>query len=457
MGFTRIEEVFRYIESFTNLERSGSLFGPRTYRLDRMQILLEGFGHPQLAYRTLHVAGTKGKGSTACLAAWALHEAGRRTGLYTSPHVASYLERMEVLGQPPDLPLLLRLADEVRAAVEGLSPAVVENLGGPNTFELLTLLAFLYFRDTACTDVVVEVGIGGRLDATNLVLPLACLITPIELEHTDVLGPTLEAIAAEKAGIIKPGVPVFSAAQDAEVRQVLRRVAAERGSRILFLDEQLQWLDTTLGREGTELCLRLRGEAKACYSLRLLGAYQGENAALAHLTLRRALDLPADALRRGFARASLPGRLERVGSQPPVLLDGAHTPRSVQRLVESFRVMFLGPDDGGGGGVLLFAAAAGKRIEAMAEILAPAFRDIVVTTPGSFRESEPRRVFEAFAARNPATILEADPGRALELVLGRAGGRRPVLVTGSFYLVGEIRRLLLARQPAPGQHSMVGQ
>jgi dihydrofolate synthase/folylpolyglutamate synthase len=489
MGFTSIEEVFRYIESFTNLERSGSLFGPRTYRLDRMQILLESFGRPQLAYRTLHIAGTKGKGSTACLAAWALHEAGRRTGLYTSPHVVSYLERMEVLGEEQNLPLLLRLAGEVRAAVQGLPPQVVENFGGPNTFELLTLLGFLYFREMACTDVVVEVGIGGRLDATNLVAPVACLITPIELEHTDVLGPTLEAIATEKAGIIKPGVPVFSAAQAAEVRPVLRRVAAARGSEILFLDEELESLDTTLGRAETRLRLHLRGEAPVRYTLRLLGDYQAENAALAHLALRRALDLPGEALSRGFARATLPGRLERIGSQPPVLLDGAHTPRSVERLAESFRRLYLGPEGSPGRGVLLFAAAAGKRIEAMAGILAPMFPDIVITTPGSFRESEPRRVFEAFLALNPATILEVNPGRALELALDRAGGEpteragqigghrpphrgkglhrggqarppgrawRPVLVTGSFYLVGEIRRLLLARHASIDTHPASG-
>jgi dihydrofolate synthase/folylpolyglutamate synthase len=460
VSFQSTAEVFRYIESFTNLERSGSLFGPRTYRLDRMRILLEAFGNPQLAYRTLHVAGTKGKGSTACLCAWALHEAGRRTGLYTSPHVESYLERMEVLGTKPDEPLILHLADRVREAVRGLSADVVERFGGPNTFELLTLLAFLYFRETGCTDAVVEVGIGGRLDATNLVAPAACLITPIELEHTDVLGTTLPAIAAEKAGVIKAGVPVFSAAQAPEVHEVLRAAAAERGSRILFLDEQLEQLEVALGGESTEVLLQLRGEEPARYSLRLLGAHQAENAALAHTALRQALDLPEEALRRGFARASLPGRMERIGDRPPVLLDGAHTPLSVKRVAECFRALYLRPGEGPGAAVLLFAAAAGKRVEAMAEILAPQFRDIVITTPGGFRESEPHRVHEAFAARNPAAILEPEPAQALQRALLAAAkpgaAPRPVLVTGSFYLVGEIRRLLLTPGAPAGRAGGAG-
>jgi dihydrofolate synthase/folylpolyglutamate synthase len=446
VAFRDLEELFHYIESFTNLERSGSLFSSRSYQLERMKLLLAAFQQPQLRCRTLHIAGSKGKGSTAVLLARALQEAGFRTGLYTSPHVESYLERIEVLGEPPDVPLLLRLGEEIRRTVQGLPEHSMRSMGPPNTFELLTLLGFCYFRERACDWVVVETGIGGRLDATNLVSPELCLITPIELEHTDVLGDTLQAIASEKAGIIKPRVPVLCGRQPEPVRAVMRRVARERGSPLLLLDEELQSLQAACDREGTEVRVGLRGEPEVELRLALIGQRQGENAALAWLALRRCLEVPEEAVRLGFSRASLPGRMELLQRQPPLVADGAHTPRSVEAVLETFRELY------GGGGVLLFAAAAGKRVAEMAEVLAEAFPAVVVTSPGSFRESHPEEVYREFLLRNPGTILEGDTGQALLKALSLAGESRPILVTGSFYLVGEVRSRLRRRlaQAGPG-------
>lgn len=436
MAFHSLEEVFRYIESFTNLEKSGSLFTARTYRLDRMRLLLERFGQPQLACKTFHIAGTKGKGSTAALLAHGLQEAGVRTGLYTSPHVMSYIERMEVLGSTPQVQTILSLAEQIRLAVEQLPAETTRAMGPPNTFELLTLLAFCYFRETACEYVVVETGIGGRLDATNLVEPQLCLITPIELEHTDVLGNTLAEIAREKAGIFKPGKPVYSAAQQGEVKEELRLAAGRVGCPIAFVDEQLSAFQADCSAAGTELSFALAGGRETSYSLSLIGTVQAENAVLVHLAVQRSLPWLLPFLKAGFAAARLPARMEVLHRDPAVVIDGAHTPRSVKIVLDTFTELF------GTDGVLLFAAAAGKRIPEMAQILAPSFRQIVVTTPGTFRESNAEEVCRAFLRHNPGTLLIPDSPRALARARELAGAERPLLVTGSFYLAGLVREIL---------------
>jgi dihydrofolate synthase/folylpolyglutamate synthase len=436
VSFTRLEEVFAYIESFTNLEKSGSLFSSRTYRLDRMRLLLDGFAQPQLSYRTIHIAGTKGKGSTAALLAHGLHAAGVRTGLYTSPHVISYMDRMEVVGSPPDVPALLAQAEQVRGAVDGLPEDAIQSMGPPNTFELLTLLAFCYFREMACEYVVVETGIGGRLDATNVVSPELCLITPIELEHTEVLGDTLRAVTREKAGIFKSGRPVFSSPQHPEVKDELELAAFRSGCPIEFLDEQIRSFEARSTAEGTEVRFALQRHPQIGYSLALIGRFQGQNAALVHLAMQRRLPWAVPALTRGFAAARLPARMEIVRRHPAVVIDGAHTPHSVRLLLDTFTQLF-GPD-----GVLLFAAAAGKRIDEMAEILAPAFRTAVITTPGSFRESHAGQVHRAFKRWNPDALLIEDSAEALARAEALAGRDRPLLVTGSFYLAGRVRQIL---------------
>ena len=437
-----MDELFAWIESFTNLERSGASFSDRTYQLERMRRLAGRCGDPQAGFRCVHVAGSKGKGSTSALLAHSLAAAGLRTGLYTSPHVESYLERFAVLaGGEPGLaapavpPVLAELGDRLRREIEALPASFLHDYGPPTTFELLTLLAFLLFRETRCDFSVLETGIGGRLDATNIVRPELCLLTPIEKEHTEVLGDTLPEIAREKGGIIKPGVPVFSARQEPEVREVLRGIAAERGSPIVFLEEELEDLQSEFTLEGTDVRLRFRsGPERHCH-LALIGDFQAENAALVHLAAGRILGLTPEALARGFAAARLPGRLELLRSHPPVVVDGAHTPRSVERVLAAFRALF-GPD-----GVLLFGAAKGKKIAEMAPLLAPAFRSIVITAPGTFKESEPAEAHRLFLARQPGARLEPDTAAALRLALELAGERRPLLVLGSFYLAGEVRRL----------------
>jgi dihydrofolate synthase/folylpolyglutamate synthase len=435
MSFRSPEEVFSWAESFTNLERNLPPLDKRAWRLDRMRLMLDAAGSPEAALRCFHVAGSKGKGSTAAFMAGALAASGRRTGLYTSPHVSSALERICVDGRPPEPGLFIGVGDRARALVEGLAGSLPGGFA-PTTFELLTLLAFLAFREAGCDDAAIETGIGGRLDATNVITPEASVVTPLDLEHTDILGDTIEEIAAEKAGIIKPGVPAFVAGRPPESKEVFRRAAALRGAPLAFLDEEAEIESVATGAAGTTFALRLRGSPALSFTLSMHGAFQAENAALAYFCLHRTRGGITDAqFRSGFASARLPGRMEIVPGSPAVVLDGAHTPLAVRRLLESFRTLY--PE----GGVLLFGSVSGKRPLEMAEVLAPAFERIVISRPNAFKPSDPQEVWAIFRRLHRGVELEEDPARALARARELAGAR-PILVTGSFYMVSEIRALL---------------
>jgi dihydrofolate synthase/folylpolyglutamate synthase len=435
---TDVDGVFGYCESFTNLEKMKLTNRQRSFRLDRMTTLLSLFGDPQKDFKSFHIAGTKGKGSTAIILAAILESAGHKTGLYTSPHVSSYLERINVSLKPPDEELLVSLANQIRDRIESLRGSLPGDFPA-TTFELLTLLAFLTFRETKCEYAVVETGIGGRLDATNVVSPQACLLTPLDLEHTELLGNTIEQIAAEKGGIIKSHVPVFCGFQDKRAKEVFRSISQERGASIRFLDEELEQLDSDINLEGTFFSLKLKGKERVSFTLSLRGIFQAENASLVYLALAAVMpSLPYSALQEGFRRASLPGRMEIVNAEPSVMLDGAHTPLAVQRLLESYQRLF--PQKG----ILIFGSVTGKNPHHMAELLAPNFSSIIVSKPGSFKQSDPKEVFQIFQSHSPETLLIEDPGEALKKALELSQGTLPILVTGSFYMICEIRRFFPA-------------
>ncbi len=444
MSIDTLQDVFSYMVSFTNLEKSASLFDARSYRLDRMHSLLAYFDNPHENFRVLHVAGTKGKGSTASFLASVLCSAGYRTGLYTSPHVTSYLERISVLNHPPEDKLFIRLGKRIEEMVMQYRDDPLPAHDQPTTFELLTLLAFLYFKETGCHYAVIETGIGGRLDATNVVKPELCLITPVELEHTDILGNTMEQIAREKGGIIKAKVPVFSGFQDQCVKEVFRKISLDRGSSILFLDEELDFLNADCSANGTLMHFSLRGGQAKRIRLSMLGKFQAENAALAYLALSRCFEIPEDIIQKGFRETFIPGRMEVIRREPYIVIDGAHTPRSIQHSLYAFQELF------GSEGVLLFASVSGKKTEEMADILAPAFHRIIITTPGDFKESDPDETYSIFHSKNPKTLLIRQPPEAFNKALYITKGKLPLLVTGSFYLIGEIKQICLNNAKQPG-------
>jgi dihydrofolate synthase / folylpolyglutamate synthase len=439
-GFDSVEAGYRWFESFLSVERGS--YRPRAHRLVRMRELLAAFGEPHRATPIVHVAGSKGKGSTAAFLAEILAEAGKRCGVYSSPHVESYRERVRVLDRTrPDAAFddttALEIFDTIARTLESRSgPLPAREL--PTTFELLTLFAFLVFRVTRCDVAVVEVGIGGRTDATNVVDPLCSVITPIELEHTEYLGTTLRAIAAEKGGVIKRRRPVFLAPHHREAELTLRRIAELRRAPLISLDEEIEQLDITHD-SGPGLSLRLAGLPTIRASLRMPGAIQARNAALAALVALR-LDPAIDAatVERGLGRAWLPGRSELVPGDPVVLLDGAHTPESIARLCET--AAEIEPDRDRR--IVIFGSVRGKKHETMLRSLVAAFATIVITRPGSFKESRPQELYDACVAAGGECTLAVEPADAL----ARARESNPALlvVCGSFYLVGEVRPMVRA-------------
>ncbi|MHC5010723.1 MAG: bifunctional folylpolyglutamate synthase/dihydrofolate synthase [Planctomycetota bacterium] len=409
---------------------------PRVFKLDRVRALLASVEDPHLGPVTVHVAGSKGKGSVARMVARGLLVAGRGpVGLFTSPHLTTLAERIRVDGVPAT-------DAELAAAADALLPHVRRHHETPRAttfFELLTGMAVLVFRARGCRSVVLETGLGGRLDATNLCRPSVTVITTIEREHTAILGDTLEEIAAEKAGILKTGVPAVTGATGPAL-SVIEARAADVGAPLAVLGRELELLEANTG-EGPVTRVRIRtpgtpGEA-ALY-LPLAGAHHGANAAMAWWTLER-LGIPADDARRGLEGVRLPGVLEPVGGDPLVILDGAHTPGSAAAARDALAACWPGRRS-----VLLLALLQGKEAEGVAAALAPAFAHAIVTTVPTPRSMDGERLAEVVRGQGLSTVeVVADPVAALARARHRAGAGGLVLATGTVRLAGLLRPSLV--------------
>lgn len=450
MKFSSFDEACSYIESFTNLAKSMN-YTVRTYRLDRMRALLDHFGHPEEDFKIIHVAGSKGKGSTALYIAKGLSSLGYRTGLYASPHVSTYRERFTLSGLFFDDHFLLSTVREMINRLDTFTFKEEYGYTSPTTFELLTLLGFLLFSKSDCSYAVIETGLGGRLDATNVVLPIMSVITPIELEHTAVLGDTIAKIAYEKAGIIKPGVPVCVSYQEEAAEEVIRARAVELSSPISFLTDVVDHIDSTTTKTGEQTAIYWKqGDPYHCM-LSMPGSFQAENAALA-IHVLQSLDLfRLETSLSAVARATIPGRMELIRENPSIYIDGAHTEHSIERLFCSFRSVY--PT----GGVLIFGAVEGKNHHKMAELALDHFQTIVISTPGTFKRSHPKELYqlflsiresEGFRERHgdsslPAIYLIPDPTLALDAAVKLTGEHNGVILTaGSFYMAAEIRNVV---------------
>ncbi len=446
MGMHSSSDAFNYIESFTNLERNPA--GSRTeYKLERMAYMLEACGHPERSFRAVHIAGSKGKGSTAAITARILKELGYKTGMFTSPHLITYKERITLSGDffPDDV--YIRNTELIKEMLE--CGKLTGKMGQPTTFELLTLLAFLIFKEQGCRWAVLETGMGGRLDATNLIVPEVSIITPIELEHCDVLGDTLEKIAFEKAGIIKQGVPAVVQHQRPEALEVLRRRAEELKSTFIYADDHIKIEDLRLGPEGSTFTLSMDGREYGI-ATNLTGDFQCDNIASSLLALSRIMpDIDMHKTLNALKNIPLEGRMEIAGTEPPVVVDGSHTAYSIQRLLDSCKKIF------GTGGVLVFGSVKGKNYQAMLDLLVPCFDEVIISEPQGFKETDVKAVYnyakslcDAGQRYGKPLYLESVPEKALELALSKAseiGGKKPVVVTGSFYLAGAIKKYLLER------------
>jgi dihydrofolate synthase/folylpolyglutamate synthase len=441
--FTDLDEAFLYIEEFTNLER-GVPEELREYRLDRMKVLRHVFGDPDRGINIIHIAGSKGKGSTGIFLARLLEAAGHNTGLYASPHVSTYRERISRAGDFFPDSLYLSQINLIHRTIDNLPKGTLPYQSRPTSFELLTILAFLIFKESGCGWGVIETGLGGRLDATNIFSPEAVVLTPVELEHTDILGSTLEAIAGEKAGIIKPGIPVFSGFQKREVEQVFIDICHLQKAPLTLLRKEVDIDIGSACAAGREVTFQFADGCSNKTRLSMPGVVQPENAALA-LTVLRGLSskyglLPDDEqITETLSRAALPGRMEIISTRwgdftGTIVFDGAHTSSSIKKLLETFREIYPV------GGSLIFGSVEGKDVVGMAKILARSFEKIVISRPGTFKKSDPGRVYAEFFKRNPGTMLQIEPDKALKEAFKGCHG--PILVTGSFFMVSEIRKLL---------------
>lgn len=455
MGTDSLSFFTEWLDRYLNFEHTPK---KGIFWLETMRFFTERLGHPERSYRCLHVAGSKGKGSMSLMAACCLEEAGFSTGVYTSPHITDFRERVTRSGSFFPDSVYADSARELIVAVDSAGDAELPGGRRPTWFELVTLFAMLCFRRAGMDWVVWEVGLGGRLDSTNVVCPDCCLIGPIEKEHTEFLGDTLEAIAGEKAGIIKKNVPVIVAAQQTEsVREVFRKKASECESPIVFCDENASFVIKGYGREG-EACGMFAGISSPLFSrplsvcLRLLGSFQAENAALVSLAMKTLFpDLDEGILERGLGKAVLQGRFEIVSRPrgfpgiPELVLDGAHTPRSISLTMETFSQLYVrqAADGAGARPVLLFACAADKDVEDMAPLFKGLFSSVYLTRPGEAKASDMGRLEKAF--RDSGLEFKSNPDYKASIGSALAEADRaglPLLVTGSFYLVAEVKHFL---------------
>ncbi len=438
--FRDSEAIFEYLMKYVNVEKGQAT----VFKLDRMFGLAQALGNPQLGRLTIHVAGSKGKGSVSTMCARILADAGFRTGIYTSPHLLRWKERIAYADGEMSEDILIQSMEEIIPLVEGRQAQDFPGSELPTYFELSTLLAFCAFRRTGCNAQVIEVGLGGRLDSTNIVDPDVSVITPIELEHTQFLGNTLGKIAYEKAGIIKPGKPVCIAAQKEEALHVFTSVATERSSPLRIVGKDTLIDDVVVNESGTTCALHLLGTNLPGTGRTLPvrcpmpGDIQAQNMALAAEAVLAVLpDIEAIHIVSGLAKARLPARFEILDFHPRIVLDGAHTPESVRHTLTTMEAVFKGPK------VLLFACAIDKHHSQMAAILSGHFRKSVVTAPGSFKQSSPEDVLASFVAAGSQAELEPSLSKALDLAMAMARSENAVLlVTGSFYLCAEVRKIL---------------
>ena len=378
-----------YIYSFVNYSfKHSSELAKAEFNLDRMRKLMHLLGDPQNDYPIIHIAGSKGKGSTAAFTASALRAAGYRVGLYTSPHLQDFTERMQVNGVSISQDEFATLVEEMKLFVEEV-PFIT-------TFELATALGFLHFSRQNVTAAVVEVGLGGRLDATNIVTPLVSVITSISLEHTAVLGDTLTKIAREKAGIVKPGHPFIASPQKAEVDSVFELVAEEHDVLLTRVGRDILYKVKKKSIDGQMLEVWMRNAPKMKLSIPLLGEHQVENAVTAYAALlaarREGLIINAAQIKQGFADTKWYGRFEIWREKPPIVLDSAHNPDSISKLRQTLDEYF--PDEKI---VLIFGVSEDKKVEEMLKILAPRLEKVILT-----RADHPR----AIEAKNLLTIAE---------------------------------------------------
>ena len=431
MNYSQAED---YLNSFINYEQiPGISFAQPGYSLAHVEELLNRMGDPQLAARTIHIAGTKGKGSVAAMIAQVLSSSDYKTGLYISPHLLNLRERISIDGT-------LISEDEFAAAVAEVKPSIESmkrdtGFRQLTYFEALTVLAFAYFKRKRVDFQVLEVGLGGRLDATNVAWPIACVITSVSLDHTQILGNSLEEIAREQAGIIKPGCWVVLSPQPEEAGSVISDICNEKKAKVVQVGKDITW--HKIGHDLSHQSLVIEGRRHNYHvTIPLLGDFQLENAAAAvgalEILASAGLAISAADIAKGLARVKWPGRFQILQQHPTVLVDGAHNVASMKRLVSNIRAYF-----GHKRVLLVFGTSCDKDIPGIINELVPLCPQVVITQAAHSRAAPPSTLAAEFSKLGiEAEIAESIP-QALSRALSKADRADLVCVTGSLFVVGE--------------------
>jgi len=423
-----------YLYSFVDFSLTHQQnLAPENFDLSRMRALMTVLGNPEQRYKSIHVAGTKGKGSVSAFCASALREAGFKTGLYTSPHLKDFEERIQINGQSISQTDLVEIVEAIKPYV-----AAIPRL---TTFEITTALAFWHFARQGVEIAVIEVGLGGRLDATNVITPLVSVITSISKDHTYVLGDTLSEIATEKGGIIKPGIPVVLAPQREEPRQKLVEIAAERGSPITQVGHDYKFSIKSRALNGQVFSLWKTDETRnpALLEIPLLGDHQAENAATAYVTLQTiknaGVEISEGALRQGLAETEWPGRFEIMRREPPVIIDSAHNAYSARVLQNTLDQYY--PDKPY---VLILGFSADKEIDKMVKTWLPRAQHIIATQSGHPRAMPPAELAEVIRNLTAIPVTTApDAASALTTALEIAGDDQLIITAGSVFIAASVR------------------
>lgn len=434
---TRYNQALDYLYSFVDYSlKHSSELAKADFNLDRMFALMASLGNPQTKYPVIHVAGTKGKGSVSALCASGLKFAGYKVGLYTSPHLLDYVERIQINGEPISHEQLIDLVDEIKPHV-----AKIEKL---TTFEITTALAFLAFAKYDVNAAVFEVGLGGRLDATNVVMPKVSVITSLSYDHMAVLGNTLALIAGEKAGIIKEGVPVVSAPQKDEALDVLLRIAAQRGCEFTLVGNDVKFEGIASSLSGQRLRMddgrqTMENDQSSIIELQipLLGSHQLENAATAYAALKASgIPITDEQIQSGFSQVQWRARFEVARLDPPVIFDSAHNQDSFEKLRETLESYFPGKKV-----YLIFGASEDKNIPGMFAEMKPKIKKIIVT-----RADHPRALsVEQIQGLAGQAGVESDAVVPVKEALRRAlelssKDGSIVLSAGSMFVTAEVMR-----------------
>lgn len=439
------QSTLDYLYSFVDYSLTRSLrYSPEKFDLGRMAALAEVLGSPHRQYPIVHVAGTKGKGSTCAMIVSALQAAGYKVGLYTSPHLVDYTERIQINRQPVSHAQLVELVARLKPEV-----AKIERL---TTFELTTAAAFLFFAKEKVDIAVVEVGLGGRLDATNIVDPLVSVITSLSMDHMNVLGDTLEKIAAEKGGIIKAGRPVVVAHQKAEAAAVLKKIAKERQAPLLFTNDTYFTNLTGHSLAGQEFTIRSAAGSNGNsqvghFRLPLLGAHQVQNALTAYAALKvidkAGIKVSNANIGKGFATVSWPGRFEILQNDPLVVIDSAHNLDSAEKLAQTIRDYLPGRLIS-----LVFGASEDKDVTGMLGALSPVIESVMVTQSVHPRSYDANQLAEAAQKLSLPVTVDPQLESALERVYANLKPDGALVITGSIFIAAGARQYWLEKKLA---------